>query len=381
MTDIVKSTIQENLANWQEFYKGIFGNNFVITPESVIGNIAVACASVKMEFEDQLLFVKSMLNPYTTTGTWQDNLYSLIKLARQQATNTIVQRTISGTANATITAGTLMIEDDGTKNQFKLTADCTLDENGIGVGTFTSELSGAIELSTEATLNILTPLQDVSGVYYTLGNIAILGVDYETNEAFRKRWLAWSESPSKLHESLLKIVDNPGDIVIEQNRGTQVYPDFPLHTLHIIINSPQDDATIGQIILDTTTDGVDWSGNEEVVLTDDSGESVEVRFDRATQVPIYVKTTVVKKSDATSVEATQDGLSAIKEYIDNAKFTMGQILVGNRFNSLIDAKGTIDYVVKTQLSTDGTTYTDTIDLTKYQVPQFDTSRNSVVIQQ
>ena len=380
MTDITKSTLSDNLTAWTEFYKSIFGNNFVITPESVISNIATACSAVKMDFEDQLLFVKSMLNPYTSIGTWQDNLYALVKLARQQATYTVVQRTISGTANTTITAGTLMIEDDSSKNQFKLSANCALDGNGIGTGTFISELSGAVELPTTATLNILTPLADVSGVYYSSGNVDIVGVDYESNEQFRQRWKNWADSPTKLYSKLLEIVNSTGDILIEQNRGTQVYNTFPVHTIHVILNSSYDDATIGKIILDNTTDGVGLYGSTSVSVLDDAGQSVSVSFDRATPVNIYVKTTIVKKSDAISAEAQQDALNAIEEYINDTNFAMGQTLVGNRFNALIDAKETIDYVVKTQLSKDGTSYSDTISLTAYEVPVFDTSRNSVVIQ-
>ena len=380
MTDIIKSTLSDNLQKWAEYYRGLFGNNFVISPESVISNIAVACSAVKMNFEDQMLFVKSMLNPYTTTGTWQDNLYSLVKLARQQATHTVVQRSISGTPEAVIQANTLIFEDNTTKNQFKLSADCTLDENGLGVGTFTSELPGVVELDNTSTLNILTPLATVSGVYYSAGNVQIVGVDYESDEQFRERWKVWSDSPSKLHYALLGVVETVGDIVIEQNRGTLLYPDFPTHTIHIVLNSAYDDATIGKIILENTTDGVGFWGDETVNVIDDAGQSVPISFDRAEQVNIYVKSTVVKVSNATSQEASEDSLNAIDEYVEQTDFTMGQVLVANRFNALIDAKESIDYVVSTQLSTDGTNFSDTIALTAHQVPLFNRSRNTVVVQ-
>lgn len=380
MTDIKKSTITENLQAWTEWYKGLFGNNFTISPESVISNIATACSAVKMSFEDQLLFVKAMLNPYTTTGTWQDNLYGLIKLARRQATYTVVQRTISGTANATILADSLIIEDNSTKNQFKLSADCTLDGNGIGVGVFTSELPGAVYLDIGSTLNIITPLASVTGVYYSSGNIEIAGVDYESDEQFRKRWKDWSDSPSQLYANLLSIVNGTGDILIEQNRGVQTYPSFPLHTIHVVVNTPSDDATIGKIILDNTTDGVGFYGSESVILTDSANTPVTINFDRATATNIYVKTTIVKRADAINAEAQQDALDAMDEYVNDTSFQMGQVLVGNRFNALIDAKETVDYVVKTELSTDGVTYSETVALTTYQIPVFDRSRNSVVIQ-
>jgi len=379
MTDITKSTLSDNLQQWTEYYKGLFGNNFVISPESVISNIAVACSAVKMNFEDQLLFVKSMLNPYTTKGTWQDNLFSLVKLARQQSTYTVVQRTISGTPNATVTAGELMFEDASTKNQFKLTANCTLNGSGVGTGTFMSELPGAVVLDTSATLNILTPLSTVTGVYYSAGNVDIVGVDYESDEEFRERWKNWSDSPTKLYHKLLGVVNTTGDIVIEQNRGTQVFPSFPINTMHVVLNSAYDDATIGKIILDNTTDGVGFYGSQTVNVLDDAGQTVAVKFDRAETVNIYVKTTVVKVSNATSQDAQNDALNAIDEYVSDTTFVMGQVLVGNRFNSLIDAKEAIDYVVKTQLSTNGSTFTDTISLTAHQVPLFDRTRNTVVV--
>ncbi len=380
MVEVKKSTIEENLKVLQKEFKPVYGDDFAIKPEGVIDGIAVAVSALKLEIEDQILNLKMNMNPYTATGQAQDSLYSLRNMKRRQSTYTKVQRTIEGTPGALIAAGSLLFENAVTKDQFQLETDVTLGENGKVVGTFKSLLIGAVDLPSTSSINIITPLSDVTAVYYTSGNDINIGVEYENNEEFRKQFLKKQNINNRLHLALLDLVDNPGDLRIIQNRGRQVYPEIPLHTKQITIYSAESDQKIAQTIFDNMVDGsYDLDGDIAVEITDDSGEVVEIRFNRATPVNVYVKTLIVKNPANTDAEAKADGVTAISDYYNNNSFVMGEKVVANRFNAEIDAKKSISYPVETLVSSDGISYIPVLSIGKKEVPVFAAARITVVL--
>lgn len=378
--EVKKSTLEENLGVLQTEFKPTYGDDFVIKPEGVIDGIAVAVSTLKLEIEDQLLNLKMNMNPYTASGQAQDGLYSLRNMKRRQSTYTRVQRTIEGTPRAIIAAGTLLFENDVTKDQFQLDADVELGENGKAVGTFKSLLIGAIDLPSTSSINILTPLSDVTAVYYTSGNDINIGVEYENNEEFRKQFLKKQNINNRLHLALLDLVDNPGDLRIIQNRGRQVYPEIPLHTKQITIYSAESDQKIARTIFENMVDGsYDLDGDIAVEITDDSGEVVEIRFNRANPINVYVKTVVVKNPANTDAEAKADAVTAISDYYNNNSFVMGEKVVANRFNAEIDAKKSISYPVETLVSKNGISYVPVLSIGKREVPVFAASRLTVAL--
>lgn len=382
MTGIKKSTTEENLEVIQKNLRPLYGDDYVVKPEGVISNIGVAISGIKLDFENQLLFLKKNLNPYTAKGIAQDGLYSLRNMKRRQSTYTIVQRMIEGEAGAVITAGSLLFENSLTKDQFQLDVDVTLAENGKAVGTFKALQIGAVDLPPEAKLNILTPLSEVSGVYYTSGNTVNLGVEYEGNEEFTQRFLFQQNESDPLKIALLDLVDNPGNLRIIQNRGRQVYGEIPLRSKKITIYSAHSDEQIAKVIFDNLVDaGFDLVGDIVVNVLDDEGQPVEIRFNRAVSVDVYIKTTVVKNSDASDAEAKSDSAVAISDYYTQNSFVMGEKIVANRFNAAIDAKPSIQYPVETLVSVDGINYMPILAMDNNQIPVFSQSRIEVEIEE
>lgn len=379
---VSKSTMEQNLEVLQKSLRKIYGDDFVIKPEGVIDNIAVAVSGIKMDFEDQLLALKKNLNPYTARGQAQDSLYALRNLVRKQSTYTVVQRTIEGTPNSIVVAGSLLFENSITKDQFLLDADVTIGEGGKVVGSFKSLLIGAVDLPNDANLNILTPLENVSAVYYSTGNDINMGVEYQSNEDFCKEFLKIQNVRDSLELSLLKLVDNPGDLKIIQNRGRQVYDEIPLRSKKITIYSAESDRKIAQTIFENMEDsGFDLVGDIKVSIEDIEGQPVDIYFNRASGINVYVKTWIVKNSKYTDAEAKSDAKLAIMDYYGSNSFVMGEKVVGNRFNSSIDAKSSVQYPVKTQVSSDGSVWVDVLDIGALQVPVFAAERVEVEIEE
>lgn len=377
-------TLQEYLNQWQERLKGTFGDDFVIKKEGVIDNLAVASSLDDMNIEEQIAFLVKQLNPRTAEGLWQDKLYSYIGLFRNQATHTIVSRTCEGTANTVITAGSLLIENASTKDQFRLNADLEFDANGNGLGSFTAEESGAIDLPNDAVINIVTPLANLNSVYYSEGNSILVGTDYETDEQFRERWELTSASANAnttegLYKALLDLVETKSDIKIFKNRTGSTVDGLPAHSQRIVLNSPYDDETIAQVIFDSLVDGnmVGLQGSISVDVTDSEGSTETIKFDRATVQNVYLKATITLKTNLSLATARAEAKEKIMQYVSKNKFDMGSKIYANMFISSLYEVENIAQVTDIKISKNGTSWADYIELNSTQVASFDSSRITI----
>ena len=364
----VPSTIKDYLAKWTtNVLKPFYGQDYFIKPEGVIDNLATGSSGVATDFENVLLYLIKNMNPNTAEDEFQNYLYALIGLVRTQASYTIVQRTVAGTANTVVLAGSLIFENTVTKDQFKLLQNCTLDENGVGTGTFRAEEAGAIDLPTDAICRMLSAPTNVTGVYYSSGNNISIGIDYQSNAEFREEWLqeqslASANTIGGIKKALLPYCNNKSNnIKVRMNRGVEVYDDVPLHSANIVVNSSYDDQTIANVIGDKILDGLGLAGDIEMTYVDSEGNEEDILFSRATDVDVVYQVEVVLKEGYIFSSALSDKIEAAIR--DNTDTTMGTTIVANKAVKYIDAIDDIDYVSSIKVSDDdGTTWEDYIEI-------------------
>lgn len=378
------STLKEYLATWQNKLREVFGNDFVIKKEGVVDNVATASSLSAMDIENQIAYLIKQMNPLTAEGEWQDKLYYLIGLVRNQATYTIVSRTCEGTPDTVIPAGSLMIENASTKDQFRNNDPINIGENGKGLGSFTAEESGAIDLPEDATINIVTPLADLSGVYYEEGNVINIGKDYETDQEFRERWLltsstAGANTEDGLRKALLELVNTKSDLKIFENRTNQTVDGLEPHTQRIVINSAYDDETIAQTIFDKLVDGnmAGLQGSISITVSDSEGQTETIKFDRAAVQDIYLKVRVSIRSGVSLATAQTNIKENIMKYISNHSFDMGSKIFANMFASSVYEVDGVTGISELKISGNGSSWVDVIQLTETQVPNFDSTRIQV----
>lgn len=378
------STLKEYLATWQNKLREVFGNDFVIKKEGVVDNVATASSLSAMDIENQIAYLIKQMNPLTAEGEWQDKLYYLIGLVRNQATYTIVSRTCEGTPNTVIPAGSLMIENASTKDQFKNNDPINIGEDGKGLGSFTAEESGAIDLPEDATINIVTPLANLSGVYYEEGNVINIGKDYETDQEFRERWLltsstAGANTEDGLRKALLELVNTKSDLKIFENRTNQTVDGLEPHTQRIVINSAYDDETIAQTIFDKLVDGnmAGLQGSISITVSDSEGQTETIKFDRAAVQDIYLKVRVSIRSGVSLATAQTNIKENIMKYISNHSFDMGSKIFANMFASSVYEVDGVTGISELKISGNGSSWIDVIQLTETQVPNFDSTRIQV----
>jgi len=370
---ISKSELTDYLGFWTTKLREIYNNDFVIRKEGVVDNIATAGSLTCMALEDVMLYLTKQMNPYTAEGEFQDALYSIVGLQRQYATYTVTTRTIAGTANTVCPVGSVRFKNAATEDIFELNTEVTIGAGGTVVGSFTAIELGSIELDSSASLTLIDAPDNISAVYYAVGNTTTVGDDYEDDSEFRARWVLTnsvkeeSNSSGGLFSSLLPLVDNnEKNLAILQNRtgSTDVTTSVPAHSVHIILKSSESNNTIAKKILDHITDGVGMYGAITVNLQDSQNTTVPISFSRATEVPIYFNVEAQLLENYTENMVISKIKSAI---IDNFNYSMGEIVVANDFYQYINTIEGIDYVTTLEVSIDGTNFSQriTIDYDEY----------------
>ena len=377
---ISKSELTDYLGFWTTKLREIYGNEFVIKKEGVVDNIATAGSLTCMALEDVMLYLAKQMNPYTAEGEFQDALYALVGLTRNYASFTTVTRTIEGTVGIECSVGSVRFKNSATDDIFELNTAVTIGSDGKAVGSFTAIELGAIELEPEALLNIVDAPEGIVGVYYSEGNVTTVGDDYEDDSEFRLRWMATNSvkggnTEGGMYSALLPLCNNnKNNIVIRQNRATQTYLDFGLHTMNIVIKSAESDTTIANTIFDNLMDGVGLYGDIDVTVKDISDEDVVISFDRADDVPVYFKVEVVLKDDFILAQVNNNIKKAI---VDNFDYAMGERVIANDFYEYINKIDGIDYAV-IKVSLDGLTWQDLLSMDYNEYATIETTDITVV---
>ena len=382
-TGITKSDLTDYLNFWTIKLRETFGDSFVIRKEGVVDNIATAGSLTCMALEDVMLYLAKQMNPYTAEGEFQDALYSLVGLTRQYASYTVVTRTIEGTVGTECDVGSIRFKNSATDDIFVLNTAVTIGSNGKAVGSFTAIELGAIDLDSSATLNIIDAPEGIVGVYYSDGNVTTLGDDYEDDSEFRARWITTNSvkggnTEGGMYAALLPLCGNSNkNLVIRQNRSTQTYDDFSLHTMNITVKSGESDTTIANAIFNNLMDGVGLYGNIDITVKDESNEDVIISFDRAKSVEIYFNVELVLK-DGYILAQVRDAVK--KAIVDNFDYAMGERIIANDFYQYINEIEGIDYVDTLEIKTGvrGAIYGQTIVMDYNEYGTVSTSNVNVI---
>lgn len=364
-TGINKSDLTDYLGFWTTKLREIYNNDFVIRKEGLVDNIATAGSLTCMALEDVMLYLAKQMNPYTAEGEFQDALYALVGLTRNYASFTVVTRTIEGTVGTVCDVGSVRFKNSATDDIFELNTAVTIGSDGKVVGSFTAIELGAIELEPEALLNIVDAPEGVVGVYYSEGNVTDVGDDYEDDSEFRLRWIATNSVKSGntqggMYAALLPLCGNSTrNLVITQNRTNSTVDNIPAHSMHIVLNSAENDTVIANTIFNNLMDGVGLYGDIDVVVKDLSDEDVTISFSRTDTIRIYFNVEVVVKSGFVLAQVRDSIKRAI---VDNFDYAMGERVIANDFYQYINAIEGIDYVTALEISDDNDTWVQTLDM-------------------
>lgn len=325
------STIYNRLA---DKFKLIYGQDINLEQNSPDGQLLGIITNEIYDLQTLILHIYNSFDPDLAQGVELNKLLKLIAQTRRASTKSIVDITIVANVNVTLPADYTIIDEN--KNEWVINAETTLIA-GTNIVSFNAVNFGAIEASANTINDVVTVFPEITSVNNALP--AEVGRDEESDVLLRKRRnnLLSVNSNSTIAGvySKLFLLDTVTDAVIYEN-ATDTYDalkDLNAHTLWCIIDGGSIDE-ITKIIATDKTIGTDLKGTvsnnyvEIFLKADGTTRALThiVKFDRPTEIPLYIKLTVSKKiiTDIIDMDAIKNKLVE-KLYSINEKATATEL--------------------------------------------------------
>jgi uncharacterized phage protein gp47/JayE len=247
---------------------------------------------------------------------------------------------------------------------------------------FKADVAGALSPNIGSITQIVTSYAGWDSVENNVQ--AVVGRDAETDIALRQRWGAsvYDRASAMVEAIRAALIQTDGvtlAVVYENDTDTTDDDGRPPHSIEAVVagGNPQD---IGATIWRTHAGGITTYGSQTVTVNDSQGIPHLMRFNRPTEVPIYLQITVTANPEK---ELSAAAITLIQQAIvtQGAGLTVGQDVILQSFYGTVytATSGAVGYM-EIKGSTDGTTWsTDNIVMDARHLATFDASNISVTI--
>lgn len=368
------SSIAESFEN---AYKEALGSNLNTETGTFQGQMIQTDTAMLSYAQNQCALIANAFSVYSATGKALDVVAAFWGYYRKEAVATVVNCTLSGTANLVIPAGSLV--SDGTY-QYVLLDTVTIGSGGTVSAQFQCTTAGPIVCQSGTVTTIVSVLSGWDTV--TNPAAGIVGYDKETDNAFRARITAnWFNIRGR--GALGAIIDNmaqlPGVISVlgrENPSNTDLVIDditLPEHSVYVCVAGGSN-ADIAQMMYNQKTIGANSVGNTEVVWYDaTTGLTNRYHIQRPTEVALAIKVNYASNYfTPANIEALIQ--NAIMSYIEANPLSIGQMVSGNW---LAQAFNEFDYAaivsVKVGIAGSAPTYADYQETMISEIPVIEAS--------
>ena len=325
---LITKTVSEILSEIKKFFQEEYGENFQVKDGGILGNILEIVKDREGSIQDNLEYFSKQFNPETAQNIWQDALYERIGVFRLAQTYTRFSKEISGTPNSVIEKSSILIRNALDGNEFTNADDIKINGTGKAVAEFIAQKAGEINVVENDTFKIVrAPVTFTDFTNSLIKNIRI-GRDKESDDKYRVRFRNSKAINSKATaranlSNLIQYVDDISYIsILDKNDDVNRDAD----TIEITVKHNTSDTDFAKAILETFGCGIKFIGTSTVNLKDIKGNSVQVKFNNASEVPIniFIGITTLEEQNC------EDVISQIKEtvlnYINGRVFGLGSVV-------------------------------------------------------
>lgn len=354
-------TFQEIYDELAAGYRSIYGEDINLEPDSPDGQRVAIEAQARLDLQSFGLALYQQLDPDFSFGESLNRIIKLSGITRRPATRSQADTTITTDRPLTLPAD-YAVEDDLGQSWTTLSEVSLV--SGANTVTLFAENFGAVEADAGT---ITQPVTFVIGVLSVTNLLAAtVGTDEETDQALRIRRNRSLENPATSTVgslfTILGNLNNVTDLAIYENDQdtTDVERDIPPHTLWVVIEGGSVD-DIAEAIAKNKTGGTGLKGDIEgvyiEVLERPNGEEYDIihimRFDRPTEVELYVNMTATRKnaSDPVNITAIQNALAA-------RQFSINENAIASDLYRTVYQAGDNFIATDLEISIDDMTFTD-----------------------
>lgn len=363
---------------WKDAFQETGKPELNTDPETPQGQLIDSQTAAIQQKDAELAFIASMFNPKTSKGIWQDALGKIYYLIRKPAIASSATCTLTGLYGTVIESGA-QIRSSYDSSLWTLQETVTIGEDGTIEGVFTCNDAGAIEAGANTLNQIVTTVAGWDSV--TNETSATVGQAEETQASFEARRynsvaLNARGTASAVYARVARVANVIACYVLEnktnQNKVVDGYTLTP-HSIYVaVLGDSADDDAIAEAIYKTASAGCDYNGNTSVQYTDEYTGAIEtILFERPAAFNVYVQVTIqdinlpdgyeniIKQAVYNNFYGADTETTIAGEAI--LRVIMGDDVYASRFMpSILNAE--ISSLLSVQVSTDGTTWTDTVHM-------------------
>ena len=381
-TGYIAPTYAEWLDDVEDDFRSRFGDDIAITSNSNFGILARILAWRLTEISQQMEQVYYSGFYSTATDSALDRLGANIGVPRKVARPAHTDIKIQTNGEYLIQAGEKFETEDGIV--FDLTQDVVTtqspDGNWYGTGTLESEETGTMNNVPANTITVISnPDDNILSV--TNPESASDGQDDEDDESYRQRLIMENVAKSGPTEngikSALSNLAGVREVSIVSNDTDTVdsYGNLP-ESVHIYVlgGNEQD---IANTLINCLPAGCVLNGSQAVEAIDTSGNKKTIKFDFATDKPIYVKVNV-QTNDQWNADS---GASQIEEQIAQAisSLNMGQkVFLTKLYPIVYNIDGVDEATISIGTSQSNLSSSD-ITVERFEAPSCDLQNIEVVV--
>lgn len=323
----------------------------------------------------EIAFLSNMLNLSSARGVWLDALGSLYFIERKMSEPTVVTCECTGVAGTLIPFGSLVEDANGNKLRLLDTRGITISADGKGSGQFSTIEHGAIVINAHSVTKIVT----VVAGWDTVDNSSsgAIGRDRETDAEYLARIkISLANNAQGTIEALraditalegviaCTVLENITNVPLTKY-GVQLTG----HSVGICVYGG-DDGDIAEAIYKKKDAGCGTSGTSVVTYVDPDypEEKYEYKIFRATATRIYIKITSYQSLSSEVQDTLRSAIVAdFNGEGNNPRATMAMTLYASRFFYVAQSL-TSTTLQKAEVSTNGTTYADSVLINANQMP-------------
>ena len=258
-------------------------------------------------------------SPVTAIGTGLDYIVALNGIKRKTGTNSTATLLLTGTPQAVIVNGTAA---DTEGNLWILPEEVVIGDDGNASVEAVCQFAGAVSAPAGAITRIMTPQQGWESV--TNPEASTTGVAVEVDSQLRARRAESVAQPSQSMvvgmKGAIESLENVKRVAVYENdTGVTDSNGIPAHSICAVIEGGDDDEIANTILIRKGV-GCGTYGNQTRQITDDYGQTYEIKYSRVQYVDIDIEVNISRRGGY-SVSTPDEIAAAIVLYLED--FSIG----------------------------------------------------------
>ena len=285
-------------------FRGRFGDDLSLAPETIEGELAGIMASTATEIDEVVVALSNALSPYRSQGIEIDTLGELLGIRRHGSTRSRVTLTLTGVTGTTVPSGSRAKTSENV--EFSTVAAATLPAGGSVQVVAEAVEAGPAQAPAGTIISIVTLVPGWETV--TNADAADPGIAREEDLGYRARYLASTARLARgpvdaIQAALIEAAATDFRIEVNHASVDRVVTAFtmPSHSVFVTVKGGQD-ADIAAAIVKSKGWAATYAGTGARAITVGL-----IRFRRPEEVAVAIEVSIAVEDDFQA-----DGINEIK---------------------------------------------------------------------